>query len=172
MGAGRSLTMRRRTALYRLYDASGDLLYVGITFHPPRRWTQHKAKQGWWPEVNRKDIQWFDTRIAASRAELDAIAAEKPRYNIASTTDPDAAPRLDPPVRSAPKPAHAMLESRLKKAAQSYARALRRRNAARRALGLAILGAAAEGRGTSEITKLIDHEYTEAHVSRMVNGKA
>ena len=34
--------MADRTALYRLYDAEDQLLYIGITSYPPKRWTEHE----------------------------------------------------------------------------------------------------------------------------------
>ena len=60
------------------------------------------------------------------------------------------------------------VEARLKTAVRKY----RRIKDARQELREAILAAAQDGVGTSEITKLIDHEYTEAHVSRIIHGKA
>lgn len=72
-----------RTALYRLYDAEGRLLYIGITDNPRRRWVQHAAKQAdaWWPDVARKSIEWFPSRGAAEAAEVRAIEREGPPYN-------------------------------------------------------------------------------------------
>ena len=39
------------TALYRLYDDDGELLYVGITDSPGTRMAQHKAQKAWWGDV-------------------------------------------------------------------------------------------------------------------------
>lgn len=71
----------RRTALYRLYDAEGVLLYVGVSGNPPARWTNHAATQTWWPEVAKLTLAWFDTREMALDAELRAIGTEHPRHN-------------------------------------------------------------------------------------------
>lgn len=60
------------------------------------------------------------------------------------------------------------VEAQLRAAVRRY----RRIKDARQELRQAILDAAQAGKGTSEITKLIDHEYTEAHVSRIIHGKA
>lgn len=70
-----------RTALYRLYDAADLLLYVGITGKPKSRWTQHTADKPWWPQVKRREVEWFDSRPLAARAEVEAILAESPAYN-------------------------------------------------------------------------------------------
>lgn len=70
------------TALYRLRNKGGDLLYVGITGSPFRRWAEHEADKEWWAEVSQFDIDWFDNRPMALDAEKVAIRAEKPRYNV------------------------------------------------------------------------------------------
>ncbi|KAB7832513.1 GIY-YIG nuclease family protein [Streptomyces mobaraensis] len=76
-----------RTALYRLYDAHDTLLYVGIAGAPRRRWADHARDKGdaWWPEVVTKEVEWFDTRRAATKAELAAILSERPRHNAVGT---------------------------------------------------------------------------------------
>lgn len=71
-----------RTALYRLYGEGGALLYVGITHHVEQRFTEHERDKPWWPEVETKAVEWFDTRPLALAAELRAIHDEEPRYNV------------------------------------------------------------------------------------------
>lgn len=70
-----------RTALYRLFDAGDELLYVGISRHPDVRWRQHQKDKTWWPQVVRKELLWHDSRLAAGAAEQRAIDAENPRFN-------------------------------------------------------------------------------------------
>lgn len=82
-----------RTALYRLYDGDGDLLYVGITNMPNARWAAHTLKP-WWKQVARKEVAWFDNRAQAEQAETLAIRQECPRHNVAKS-----------PWRSAAEPA-------------------------------------------------------------------
>lgn len=69
-----------------------------------------------------------------------------------------------------------MDESPVERELRATLRAFRRANAAqdkaRLALRQAILDAAADGKGPAEITRTIEHEYTEKHVSRIINGKA
>lgn len=69
------------TALYRLYDEDGKLLYVGITCDPGARFAQHKADKHWWPRVARKDIEWYDKRANAAAAEEMAIRVKDPVFN-------------------------------------------------------------------------------------------
>jgi hypothetical protein len=45
-----------RSYLYHLYDRAGTLLYVGMTATPWVRWTQHRRKKDWWPEVHSVDV--------------------------------------------------------------------------------------------------------------------
>lgn len=80
--------MNRRTALYSLYDANDNLLYVGVGFNPELRWILHAREKPWWPEVARKEVVWFESRIPALEAEADAIASLKPRYNVAGKQRP------------------------------------------------------------------------------------
>ena len=77
--------MSERTAVYRLYDAGGALLYVGAAVDPPARWKYHAANAPWWPEVQRQTIDWYPDRPAALAAEETAICAERPRHNITHT---------------------------------------------------------------------------------------
>ena len=70
-----------RTAVYRLYDDAGDLLYVGVAKNPPARWKYHARHKAWWQEVADREICWHADRDAALRAEAAAIRAEQPRYN-------------------------------------------------------------------------------------------
>lgn len=70
------------TALYRLFNASGELLYVGITGDLKARLAQHAASKAWWPDVTRKTVEWHLTRSAAAVAEIAAIRGERPIHNI------------------------------------------------------------------------------------------
>lgn len=88
----------RRTAVYRLFDAAGALLYVGASCNPQSRIPSHKDKP-WWQEVADTSVEWFADRVNALRHEAAAIADESPRYNR-DTPDPE---RVRAP-RSHPKP--------------------------------------------------------------------
>lgn len=71
------------TALYRMYDAEGVLLYVGISMNAPSRIKQHRRDKHWWDDVARITITQYDDPAEAARAELEAILAEHPIDNIA-----------------------------------------------------------------------------------------
>lgn len=76
-------TAATRTALYRLFDAAEQLLYVGISTQPETRWTQHAADKPWWPLVQHRKLEWHPNRKAAEDAELAAVQTEEPLYNTA-----------------------------------------------------------------------------------------
>lgn len=75
------MTGADRTALYRLYDETDQLLYIGIATYPPKRFVEHEGDKPWWPQVVRRDVEWIESRAKAETAERCAIAAEQPRYN-------------------------------------------------------------------------------------------
>lgn len=72
--------MTERTALYRLYDAGDELLYVGIADDPKIRFRRHRDEKPWWPQVAMKDIEWLADRETAQAEELRVIEGEMPRY--------------------------------------------------------------------------------------------
>jgi predicted GIY-YIG superfamily endonuclease len=74
--------MTGRAAVYRLYDASDVLLYVGATSEPGRRFRVHKAITPWWNEVAHHTLEWHDSMQEALTAETVVIGAETPLYNM------------------------------------------------------------------------------------------
>lgn len=74
------------TAVYRLYDADDNLLYVGVGVDPSTRWRAHREQKEWWRSVVKITIERHPTRVEALRAEQAAIVTEGPRYNIVYST--------------------------------------------------------------------------------------
>lgn len=72
------------TAVYRLYNRAGELLYVGISSQPRVRLVAHQ-KRPWWGEVATREIVWYDHRQSASAEEERAIHREFPLYNAHDT---------------------------------------------------------------------------------------
>lgn len=70
-----------RAALYRHFDASGSLLYVGVTRDPISRTNTHATKAAWYESITRIEIEWFGDRETACAAEAAAIQAERPIHN-------------------------------------------------------------------------------------------
>jgi len=69
------------TAVYRIFDAAGQLLYVGLTADPDQRFRTHSRMTPWWSEVAATELHWFATHMAAWDSEKRAIDEEGPRYN-------------------------------------------------------------------------------------------
>lgn len=70
-----------RTAVYRLYDENEQLLYVGVSADPRVRFRQHQRDRPWWPRVDAREIEWFDSRAEALDVEALAIRRELPLHN-------------------------------------------------------------------------------------------
>jgi predicted GIY-YIG superfamily endonuclease len=70
------------TAVYRFYNASHVLLYVGITENLGTRWKSHAKLKPWWPEVAERALVWHPNREAAATEESMAILNEGPLYNV------------------------------------------------------------------------------------------
>jgi predicted GIY-YIG superfamily endonuclease len=78
-----------KTTLYRYFDDTGQLLYVGITGDNTKRQSQHRRNSFWFGEIASASFQHFENREAALDAETLAIQAEKPLHNIAKTESYD-----------------------------------------------------------------------------------
>jgi hypothetical protein len=77
--------------LYRHFDGEGRLLYVGISIDVLVRQASHELRSWWFKDVRRIEITPFATRAEAAAAEVQAIRAERPRYN--QQHHPNPAPR-------------------------------------------------------------------------------
>jgi S-DNA-T family DNA segregation ATPase FtsK/SpoIIIE len=80
---------KQRTAVYRLRDRKGVLLYVGITNNPTTRMAEHAAEKVWWTEVDQSQtsISWYGNRAKAKAEETKAITSERPRWNVSEATE-------------------------------------------------------------------------------------
>lgn len=72
----------RPAAVYRMYDAEGDLLYVGCSVQWPTRLEQHIGDKHWFEIVAVVQVEHFDDWGDALSAEATALAEESPRYNV------------------------------------------------------------------------------------------
>lgn len=80
--------MGKVTALYRVFDRKGRLLYVGISGRPFLRFQEHQEKKPWWADGVRIEVEGFGNRLAALSAEATAIREERPAFNVAGSTYP------------------------------------------------------------------------------------
>lgn len=71
--------------VYTCRDATGVVLYVGITSQGLERFRRgHSRRAGWWPDVQSVEIAHFDTRAASLANERLLIDTLKPLHNIAA----------------------------------------------------------------------------------------
>jgi len=75
-----TVEQQRPTALYRHFDRSGRLLYVGVSLSAVRRLSQHQ-KSLWHDDITRVEVEHFKNRESAAKAEAIAIKKEHPLYN-------------------------------------------------------------------------------------------
>ena len=79
--------MGQKTALYRHFSESGNLLYVGVSLSAVQRLSQHKDHSKWFDEIHEVKIEWFPSRSEALDAETKAIQRESPLHNIMKKGD-------------------------------------------------------------------------------------
>lgn len=77
-----SKNAQKSQALYRFFGTDGELLYIGITNDPGARWRAHSGDKPWWTEVAHTTIEHFASRKEVEAAEVIAIKAEHPKYNV------------------------------------------------------------------------------------------
>lgn len=70
------------TDLYRYFDKSGNLLYVGISINTVSRMASHRSASSWYDQAVKITIKKYKNRKNALNAERKAIMKEKPKYNI------------------------------------------------------------------------------------------
>jgi predicted GIY-YIG superfamily endonuclease len=93
--------------VYRHFDADDRLLYVGMSINPLRRLEQHRYRAEWFSRIAKVTIEWFDECFAASEAEIAAIKAEKPEYNVAYSQE------KAPPEKDGPVPTYAISDGEM-----------------------------------------------------------
>lgn len=69
------------TSVYRYYDKSSLLLYVGITSRGIRRQREHNHDKEWWPFVTKQEVEHYSTRATASAREKELIRQFRPPFN-------------------------------------------------------------------------------------------
>lgn len=76
-----STTPKSPACVYRYYDGSGTLLYVGVTKRGITRNLEHASHKEWWPFVSRQEVDHFPTYREALDCERDLIVACRPPFN-------------------------------------------------------------------------------------------
>lgn len=148
---------RRLTTVYRLFDTSGHLLYVGTSADPQQRWEQHAREKLWWSSVARAEVDWHSNRDAALSAEREAIQSEEPLHNDKATPNEAVFPYLG---NRGPT-----VETLLRRAVTEHRKALDR-------LVVAVDRAALGGMSTADIAGRtgLNEEDIAALAQRLANG--
>lgn len=68
--------------VYRCFDSSARLVYVGCTADIDKRLQEHADKAWWAPQVKWVEIERHIDRAAGREAERLAVVQEHPRWNI------------------------------------------------------------------------------------------
>jgi predicted GIY-YIG superfamily endonuclease len=83
MMRGRKLLSRAQHDLYRVYDADGNLLYVGASVDAFTRLDQHRNEhQPWWPSARTFTVTRYANGWTARYLEAVAIRDEEPIWNV------------------------------------------------------------------------------------------
>jgi predicted GIY-YIG superfamily endonuclease len=69
--------------VYRAYDQSGVLLYVGCTNNLRKRMWQHGGRAPWFRDMVRLTEEWHPDYDTARTHERRAIVRERPVHNVA-----------------------------------------------------------------------------------------
>lgn len=79
------------SAVYRIYDHSGDLMYLGLSDTPKQRVSHHRCHQPWGYFMEAYKVREYSTRERAAAVERRAIAILRPRFDRSNNTrDPRA----------------------------------------------------------------------------------
>ncbi len=76
-----ALADMRVPSVYRFFDASGRLLYVGFTENPLERFLHHSYQSPWWHLQVRHELEQFADVSSALAAEAGALDSEAPLFN-------------------------------------------------------------------------------------------
>jgi hypothetical protein len=76
--------------LYRWYDETDLLLYIGISDNLGGRTKGHAKRSSWMEFAVRSTVERHPTRPVAERAEEAAIKTEKPLFNFQHNSSPEA----------------------------------------------------------------------------------
>ena len=92
-------------SVYLIENASGDLIYVGITSRGHIRQAEHLATKEWGAEVATTRWEHFPSRIEAAAREHALIREHAPKHNISKnarhgmTADPAAIDELETKIK-------------------------------------------------------------------------
>ena len=87
-------TANRPHDVYRMFDETGALLYVGCTVEMGPRMHHHSLYKAWFSDVRSVTIERHPDRATGLAAEAEAIRTERPMYDGAGVDLPAGVKRL------------------------------------------------------------------------------
>jgi len=75
------MELQTKYTVYRLYDADGNLLYVGTTNNLERRMASHRHDKQWWSDVADVETETVASATEAAEAERNQIHTLEPLHN-------------------------------------------------------------------------------------------
>ena len=75
------------SAVYRIYNAADELIYIGMSYEPAVRVRVQRREKAWGHEIARYEVDWHQDRAASQRAEEQLIKEFQPRYNVTHTPE-------------------------------------------------------------------------------------
>ena len=68
--------------VYRIFDKTGRLIYVGCSYNPEVRINTHRTQMWWGDQIHRIKLTVHPNKRAGHHAEKLAIHSEHPRWNV------------------------------------------------------------------------------------------
>ena len=90
------------SAVYRIYDHSGDLMYLGLSDKPKQRVSHHRFHKPWGYFMEAYKVREYSTRERAAAVERRAIAILRPRFDRSNNTR-DPRPEVHRPFQTLDK---------------------------------------------------------------------
>lgn len=87
LGAVRYHDQADASAVYRIYDKHGALLYIGMSYDPETRVRVQRREKPWGHQIARHEVDWHPNRAASQRAERLLIEGLQPRHNVTYTPE-------------------------------------------------------------------------------------
>lgn len=81
---------RRVPILYRWWDADGNLLYIGKSISLFARIESHRQRSSFFEEAASMTMERYPDEITLGLAEVEAIRAARPPYNVAHNREVNA----------------------------------------------------------------------------------
>ncbi|AFL47958.1 hypothetical protein AVANI_47 [Mycobacterium phage Avani] len=154
---------KRPVAVYTVYDAKSQVIYVGTTVNVATRMSAHRANSAWWQYHAWYDTKWFPNSEEASTEELRLITEHRPQFNQEgvtkayvphSTTRRWTAPTEDSPSIRRGVRVDGKFPADFLEIAESVRESARRRDAALQRLREEVRAAAEAGGSVREIARL------------------